>query len=105
MAATKRPHVWRRLLVHAAAYFLLGAGVSLGLAVVLAGTVDPRNGETVAAERIAGPVTWSVSAARRAGAAYVESTRVRVKPAGGAYASWSVEQALGPPDTAGYGDI
>lgn len=105
MAASKRPLVWRRLPVHAAAYLLLGAGVSLGLAVVLAGTVDPRKGEAVAAERVAGFVTWSVNATRRPGAAYVESARVRVKPASVTYASWSVEQALGPPDTTGYGDI
>jgi hypothetical protein len=104
-APSRTPRPIRRLLIRTVACLLLGAVAALGVGIVLAGNLDPRTGQAVTAERVEGFQTWSVSATYRPGGAYIQSVRELANPTVTGYASWSVEQVLGPPNTFGYGDI
>jgi hypothetical protein len=87
----------RRRLGRMMVLLLLGAATTLGVAWVLAVTVDVQQGAASSAETFVGHVHWAVSRYDRAGAAQVRSVR-RVG------VDWSPQQAAGAPDTPTAGD-
>lgn len=97
--------MFRRRLLHFLAlqvvFVVLGLGTAVALAALLALKVDPLLGEPLAAEQVQGRDRWEVQVRARRGAAYVRSFR-EVRAVN--IAAYSVEQAIGPPDTPGYGD-
>src|SRR5687767_10905151 len=88
-----------RHLIRPAVFLLLGCLAALGVAWVLAFTVDPRPAPARSASVFDGEATWSVNVRSRRGAEWVESTRELLQ------GNWSPWQATGAPNTHRHDDI
>lgn len=81
-------------------FYMLGLLFSVGVAWVLAATLDVQQGRVHSAQMFDGEHDWSVARYDRAGAVFIQSVRSRPVAA-----SWSTQQVTGAPDTQGAGDI
>lgn len=90
----------RRWTLRIGLFYMLGVVVSVGMAWVLAATLDVQQGRVSVAQMYDGDHDWVVQRYDRAGAVSIQSVRSRPMAA-----SWSCQQASGAPDTQGAGDI
>lgn len=90
----------KRWTLRIALFYMLGLLFSVGMAWLLAATLDVQQGRVNSAQIFDGGHDWVVQRYDRAGAVYIHSVRSRPTAA-----SWSCQQASGPPDTQGAGDI
>jgi hypothetical protein len=88
------------LLLRSLPFLLLGLLTTIGMAMVLAATVDIQQGQQLQAQAYDGDDDWIVSRWDRGGAVLLRSQRM----APGSAVAWSPQQAAGAPDTPGPGD-
>lgn len=87
----------KRWTVRIGLFFVLGMVCAVGVAWLLAATLDVQAGRTSSAQMYDGEDDWTVQRYDRAGAVLIHSTRARGL-------SWSPQQAAGAPDSLTAGD-